>query len=415
MTSKRFSTILIIALTMLFSMFTNVSAKKIQEVEGHIRDFSAHPHNSLYQPLIEKYVRMGLPGLVMLVRTPEDGLWIGAAGMSRIEDKIPMHTQSLFHAVCATKPYTAACIMMLKDAGRIDLDNTIDNYLPSNICDNIANGRTATVRQLLNKTAGMPCINRDGINMEKWFDPFGEHNWQKEIKRIYGKSAKFEPGTEYYYADTNFLLLALIIDRVTGGNHADFFTQRIIQSLSLHQTYYKNEPGYPVPFGLVNSYFDRYGDGMIENISDVYNSIRGAKIGYSGLIISVYDLACFFEALFGEKLISSESQEEMKEGSLPNDSFGLSVSIANTPYGEAYGYVAKASAAMTTVFHFPDLEITIVYCSNIGTFNESPNAMVYTAIWQDIKEAVFERRNDPDYLSYRDNRAVDKVVVQRNN
>ena len=135
---------------------------------------------------------------------------------------------------------------------------------------------------------------------------------------------------------------------------------------------------------------------MIENISDVYNAIQGRRFGYCGLIISVYDLAYFFEVLFRGQLICQESLEEMKEGSSANNSFGLGMSIADTDYGTAYGYIAKGSSAMTTVFHFPDEETTIVFNSNIGTHNETPNAMVYTAIWRDILETVFERRNDPD-------------------
>ena len=62
-----------------------------------------------------------------------------------------------------------------------------------------------------------------------------------------------------------------------------------------------------MPLGLVDSYFDRYGDGMIENISDVYNAIQGRRIGFCGLIISVYDLAIFFETLLFHFLIHGSS------------------------------------------------------------------------------------------------------------
>jgi len=150
---------------------------------------------------------------------------------------------------------------------------------------------------------------------------------------------------------------------------------------------------------------------MIENISDVYNAIQGRRIGFCGLIISVYDLAIFFETLFRGQLICQESLEEMKECSFPNKDFGLGMSIVDTDYGTAYGYIAKGSSAMTTVFHFPDTETTIVYCSNIGTHNETPNAMVYTAIWKDILDPVFERRNDPNTFYFDKSQSLRKDIL----
>lgn len=389
--------ILLAMLSVLLLEFGAYSANMIFQSDPGSTDFTQHPFNFYYQPLIETYVREGLPGLVVLIRTPEEGLWIGTAGMSRIDDGTPMQPDSLFHALCATKTYTATCMMMLRDEGKIDLDHKIDIYLPSDICDNIANGHTATIRHLLNKTAGIPCFSRDAIVTEKWFDPFDEDrwNWKTALERIYGKSAKFPTGTGYYYSDTNYVLLALIIDQVAGISHADLISQRIIQPLYLKNTYYKNEPDYPNPPGLVDSYFDRYGDGNIENYAEIYNSMQGRRIGYCGMIISMYDLAYFFEALFGGWLVSEDSLEEMKKGSPPNQGFGLGISIIETDYGIAYGYIAKGSCAMTSVFHFPNEDVTFAFSSNIGVHNETSQAMVYTRIFWDLLETVFEGRNNP--------------------
>jgi D-alanyl-D-alanine carboxypeptidase len=402
MKRKKYYFIFVIVLFVFHCLVSASSVRKIQNDVESLYNSTQHPFHHLYQPFIESYVREGLPGLVMLIKTPEEGLWIGAAGMSRIDDGIPMQPHSLFHALCATKSYTATCILMLRDEGKLALDDKIDMYLSSDICDKIANGHSATIRHLLNKTAGIPCFSQDTINHEKWYDPFDEQtwNWQKSLERIYGKPAKFEAGTDYYYSDTNYVLLALIIDQAAGESHADYLSRKIIQPLNLTNTYYKNEPDYPEPLGLVDSYFDRYGDGNLENLSDIYNAIQGRRIGYCGMIMSVYDLAQFFEALFKGQLVSSDSLKEMKKGSSANKGFGLGISVADTEYGTAYGYVAKGSCAMKTIFHFPDEEVSIAFSTNIGVHNETPNAMVYTRIWQEILPTVFEGRHNPEFWLY---------------
>jgi len=407
--------IFLVLLFVLFLKFGVHSANTAFFQDSPPLDYTQHPFHYYYQPLIETYVREGLPGLVVLIRTPEEGLWIGTAGMSRIDDGTPMQPDSVFHALCATKTYTATCAMMLRDEGRIDLDEKIDLYLPSDICDKIANGHTATIHHLLNKTAGIPCFSRDTIVMEKWFDPFDEDrwNWETALERIYGKSAKFPAGTDYYYSDTNYVLLALIIDQAAGQSHADLISQRIIQPLYLKNTYYKNEPGYPNPSGLVDSYFDRYGDGNLENYAEIYNSMQGRRIGYCGMIISMYDLAYFFEALFDGWLVSEDSLEKMKEGSPPNKGFGLGISIIETDYGTAYGYIAKGSCAMTSVFHFPNEDVSLAFSSNIGVHNETPQAMVYTRIFWDLLEAVFEGRENPDKIRTDRGRRFPSQILKR--
>ena len=106
-------------------------------------DYSSNPYHQIYQSIINTAVRQGLTGLVLLIKTPEEGTWIGTAGYSRIEDKTPVGLHSLFSCQSFTKTYTAAAIMLLKDDGLIDFDATIDTYLPDEICDNIANGHLA--------------------------------------------------------------------------------------------------------------------------------------------------------------------------------------------------------------------------------------------------------------------------------
>ena len=270
------------------SVVFNMSLAGIQD------NYLSHPFHLLYQSVIDNAVRQGLTGLVILIKTPEEGIWIGTGGYSRIEDRTPLNVDSLFSCQSFTKTYTAAAIMLLKYDGLIDLDATIDTYLSDEICDRIANGHTATVRQLLYHTSGITEGDYKVPYLKEWNNPEG-WTWQDEIEAAYGKKAMFPPGTGCEYTNLNYYLLALIIDEITG-NHGDFFSIRIFQTLGMWNTYYKSEPGLPRPPGSVDIYFDRYQDGFLENISEViYKHQANVACGASGIIASMADHARFVE------------------------------------------------------------------------------------------------------------------------
>jgi D-alanyl-D-alanine carboxypeptidase len=185
------------------------------------------------------------------------------------------------------------------------------------------------------------------------------------LSYIDGKSPIFAPGTGYFYSNVNFLLLALIIDRVTGESHARTISQRILHPLGLNATYYKNEPGYPEPPGLVNSYQDLAGDGRLVNVSDLIIHSSSWSIGYSGLIASSADYAEFIEALLTGGIVDQASVAEMKEQT-ESIYYGLGLSFLHTPYGPGLGHSGGDFGAMSQVRYFPDREATLVLLSNGG-------------------------------------------------
>jgi D-alanyl-D-alanine carboxypeptidase len=355
-----------------------------------------NPKTAAYQALLDKYVRKGLPGLILLVKTPE-GVWIGSAGKARIETGEPMLPCHLIYSQSIAKTYTAVSIMKLVEEGKINLDATMNTYLPAAICDRIANGKQITVRQLLNHTSGI----RNYVREEKFLlDAFNNgltgFTPQKFLEYIYDRPALFEPGTDYRYSDTNYLLLALMIDYVTGASHADFFTERIFKPLALNDTYYKNEPGYPTPRGYPNTYFDRFANGELENLTDVQTKSVGTSIGDDGILASAYDYAQFVEALVKGKLVSPASLAAMttwvtKKNEPNKPQYGLGLYYRDTPYGIAIGHDGDGLGAASDMFYFPDSDVTIVMGTNVGTLYETPTERLYNwDLWEEVVKTVFE-------------------------
>lgn len=384
------------------SVICNISWAGFQD------DYSSHPFHQLYQPVIDNAVRQGLTGLVMLIKTPEEGTWIGAGGYARIEDRTSVQTDSLFCCQSFTKTYTAAAIMLLKDDGLIELDANIDTYLPNDICDRIANGHTATVRQLLYHISGITEGDYEKGYLKEKNNPLN-WTWRDELEAAYGKKATFSPGTQCEYTNLNYYLLALIIDQITG-NHGDFFSFRIFQTLGMWNTYYKSEPELPRPLGAVDIYFDRYQDGYLENISEViYEWKTNVACGASGIIASMADHARFMEALFTGQLISPVSLKEMKTGAPVPACNWRGIGIGIIPWTDNQGNVlttlggeGSGITGMTKAYYIPDYGITFCFSTNTGSKNET-HAQIFNQLYTDVMDAVINQRRETTPGSIKNN------------
>ncbi|MBW4603754.1 MAG: beta-lactamase family protein [Calothrix sp. FI2-JRJ7] len=104
-----------------------------------------------------------VPGAVMYVSTP-NGKWIGASGVSNLETKTAMKTNDGFSIASTSKTFVSVAVLKLVEAGKIDLDGAIAEYLPADISPNITNSDLITVRQQLNNTSGVAeYLSTDGF------------------------------------------------------------------------------------------------------------------------------------------------------------------------------------------------------------------------------------------------------------
>lgn len=326
---------------------------------------NTHPDAQAFQQLLNRYVRDGLPGVVLFIRTP-DGQWNGAAGYAKIETADRMQPTHRHFAASMTKMYTATAVLLLSEDGLIDLDARIAKYLPASVYDGIANAATSTVRHLLGHTSGIPDFSGDfAYDLDTLNDPMGWYPPDRLLSYVKGQSALFAPGTSYFYSNTNYLLLAMLVDRVTGASHADVISDRIIRPLGLTATYYKNESGYPTPPGLVNSYQDIAGDGRLMNVSDMTIHYNGMYFGHTGLIATSADYAKFIEGLLDSLILDGAMLTEMLERT-ECTCYGLGLSFSETPYGSGIGHGGGDFGIRSEARYFPDVDATIVLLVNGG-------------------------------------------------
>jgi len=351
--------------------------------------------DNAYRLLLERYVSRGLPGIVLLVRTPKEGLWIGAAGKSKIETGEPMLPCHIHHSGSVAKMYMGTAIMLLVEEGKINLDAPINKYLDAGMCNKIGNGNKATVSQLMNHTSGIPDFIPDEKHLTDYFNNlFNRSTTIDFLKYIYDKPADFAPGEKVEYCNTNFVLLTLIMDRVTGKPHGEFLSDRIFKKLGLKQTFYKSEAQYPRPSGMVNSYFDRYSNGQLENITEPAIHFDEITVGHDGMLASVYDYGMFLEALMKGKIVSQASLNQMlvwNYDKKEENYTGLAILKDERKYGDAIGHGGANLGVGMIVVYYPKDDITIVFCTNISGYFDSPAIKQVKPFWADVEEIAFKK------------------------
>src|SRR3989442_4942305 len=193
--------------------------------------------------LLQQAVRQGtVPGVVAIVANKDQILYQGAFGMMDVGQKKPMQKGSIFRMASMTKPVTSVAVMMLKEEGKLSLDDPVSKYLPSfkdrevivnfNPADATYTTRKAAreilIRHLLTNTSGLAyAFSNDTVNrlQQKTRQP------EQEFPLLY------DPGTRWTYSSST-RVLGQVVEKITGMGLDKFFEQRIFGPLEMQDTAY---------------------------------------------------------------------------------------------------------------------------------------------------------------------------------
>jgi D-alanyl-D-alanine carboxypeptidase len=353
----------------------------------------SNPNNMDYRTLIDNITASGVPGLILSVYTPSDGEWIGASGMADIGNKVALKSCNITRVGSTVKAFTAVTILMLAEEGLISLDNKIDKYLPGEIIDNLENANASTIRQLLNHSSGIYNYIQNlqfqtaSINdLRKVWHP------DELLKYAYGKSAYFKPNEDVRYSNTNYVLLGMIIEKVTGKPFYQAFKERIFNPLQLTFTQFAAED--PVPDNIIRGYIDLYSNFQV--LESTHYSGWDYYTADGGLISSPHDLSVFLRALFGGRLISQASLDAMLTWQVPKTqdkefypiAYGLGIFRLDTPYGTAYYHSGDAIGYFTQMMYFESSGITLVWSTN-GNYGKIDNLISSRDAMENIFNCIF--------------------------
>jgi len=309
-------------------------------------------------------VSKGLPGAVLYIAT-SNGVWMDGNGWANVEKRTLMQPTDRFRIASLTKMFVAVVCLQLAEEGQLNLGDAIANGLPKEVGDRISGSKQITIRQLLNHTSGLPDPYNDAFKQAVIVNP--THKWQaKEVlEYAEGRGAAASRGS-FFYSNTNYLLLEMIVERATGHSLATEIRQRIIEPLELNDTFM--EVHEPSPGGFVQGYQDWNSDGTAENVTKPLLN-DGLGLGDGGLVSSAPDLARFMRSLFSDGvLLRPETLEKMMTlvESDKRGGYGLGMTYTPTLWGEAWGHTGKTTGFMSDLMYLPAHDLIIVAWTNSG-------------------------------------------------
>lgn len=313
----------------------------------------------------------GVPGISAAVIFPDGSRWAGAAGSAALDPRLPATPDTPYVVGSITKTFVAALALELAEEGVFDLDESLDRWLPD-----YPRANRITLRHLLNHTSGVfnyfehPAYNRT---------VFGEPNrtWQpQEILDSFSGPPYFEPGAGFHYSNTGFVLLGMVIEKATGSTLGAEFEGRFISPLGLADTYFQAD-GPPVS-DAAQGHLRRHGVPQeVSDGTDYRPTKSAATVAWAagGMVLSADDLATWCRALYGGDLLSPESMAQLTDYSLPGAlDYGLGTRTRLLDGRRMFGHTGSLRGFMTVMWHFPDVDLTVVLLNNLGRIN--PNPMV---------------------------------------
>jgi D-alanyl-D-alanine carboxypeptidase len=352
------------------------------------------------QAVLDKYVRLGIPGVTICIDDPVNGFWAGASGKACIEDNSDMTKNHIMSIGSIAKTYTNVLTLKLMEMGHIALDDPISTYLTKDIYQNVTNSKIITVRQLMNHSSGLSDYAVDTYLYLKMLDQNFSGMTEKDFRdALYRCDALFVPGERFSYSSSGAYLLTLIIDNTMGQSHADLLSDYILIPNNYDHTYYKNYPEFPKPTGIANFYMDRYNIGKIENITEPQIDLVSVLKGSDGIYTTMYDLNRFFKDIFSGNILEQASIDQMLDGITIAPEEWLDDGISGLGIFSGYCYddvmCYKHGGVMlgsnASAYYFPDSGITMTLSANIGGQIWCDLADLYVdGLVEDILEVLFK-------------------------
>ncbi|MFC7304002.1 serine hydrolase domain-containing protein [Streptomyces monticola] len=303
------------------------------------------------QKTIEELVETGFVGIQLRVND-ERGEWVGSAGARELGQSGKALADGHFRIGSTTKNFIATSLLLLAAEGRIGLDTPAGDHLHWFGLD-----PRITVRMLLQHTSGIfnhtGEVNADGtleLGVSMPYGPEGKawpanrfKTYQPEelVRLSLSRPARFEPGTDWSYANTNYVLARLVIEKVTGRSFAEELQRLILGPLGMTGTVAPGaSPEIPEPYN--HSYY-RYEDAGQEKTLDISRQNPSWAAAGGDMISTTQDLHTYFSALMGGKLLPDGLLAEMRT---PETKAGYGLGVFVQDLGPGGGTVFHHNGAM---------------------------------------------------------------------
>ncbi|MEK6154478.1 serine hydrolase domain-containing protein [Flavobacteriaceae bacterium 3-367] len=344
------------------------------------------------QEVLKKHIELGIPGLAITVYSAQTGFWSHTEGWANLENKTPLTSEHLFYLQSTSKTYMAVAILKLYEMGKLDLDDMISRYLPPERAKSISGSNKISIRMLLNHTSGLPEYNSDPILVSRILHhPLETLSVWELLQPVLNKELEFEPGSRYRYRNTNYTLLSLIADTLTG-DHVAFVQKEIIETLGLTGTRYLTRANYQEPIPLVDAYWDVLLESKPTNVSGIQRANVASMKGDDGLVASTLDAVRFMKGLVEGKLLKPETLALMQQWVHDEEGkkkYGLGLAYYDLDMTYAIGHSGGGIGAGCVLLYLPELQAIVFVATNFNTMMESPIRKKAEQLEMEILLALF--------------------------
>lgn len=339
---------------------------------------------SALQAILDDYIRFSEEPSIALALEMGDRRWSGYAGYTDLVAKTPVTSETRFRVGSNTKPMTATWILMLVEEGKVDLDESVTTYLPQ-----YPQFQAMKVRHLLGMESGLPeLLSAPTTLLTVLSNPDSDFTPAEVLDFVKDVPVLFAPGEGCSYSNTDFVVLGMIGEAVTGNRAVDELKTRIFDPLGMTETYLEmtGDPtehlahGYmdlavlgpllklpPIMLGL----FDKklfVGDSLVV---DATTLLPPSLTWTAGSIVSVPgDLAKFQRALQTGKLLKPETVEQMRQVQ-PCDLFGGTVQYGlgmmrlESAAGPVFGHGGLNFGFHVETWYVPSLDVAYSHTHNV--------------------------------------------------
>jgi D-alanyl-D-alanine carboxypeptidase len=319
-----------------------------------------------------------VPGVFIAVYVPGYAPYVKSVGYANLPLKAPFHLSDKFRIGSNTKTFVVTVLLQLADEHRLSLDDPVSKF---GLGVKIPNARKITVRQLCEMRSGLfetyntPQFNKMDVTPQTRVTPVQMVRWAAAHKPL------FAPGAKYNYSNTNYIILGMIIEKITHDSVGNQIRKRLLEPMGLNATSFPETAAMPSPF---SHGYDARGKGAWHDVTvDIPPSVTWAA---GAMVSTVPDMKRWVKSyVLGTRNSKAMQRERLRcipTGLGKDLSFGLGIGCS----AGWYGYTGGLPGYNTAAYYLPSKDITVI--AFVNAQREKPVPGVANNILRDITRII---------------------------